>query len=205
MADDGGEPDEFLYKVLVVGEVRAVAIARGGRAWAGAHTGRVALSGRNVAFEGGGRPVPAQGVAALRLLLRYRVANRWWCYRWWRRWALGRPVWCGSTCTRPSPTTTSPPLVRSDPRLDLASTPRIRRLVRWPCAGGSGRRRCAGVDFALKLIRWDDHTQVRLQLWDIAGNFPTFPPAGLTSGSVVLTGCVPVLPVRPQVRNASAT
>ena len=23
MADDGGEPDEFLYKVLVVGEVRA--------------------------------------------------------------------------------------------------------------------------------------------------------------------------------------
>lgn len=29
--------------------------------------------------------------------------------------------------------------------------------------------RCAGVDFALKLIRWDDHTQVRLQLWDIAG------------------------------------
>jgi len=25
------------------------------------------------------------------------------------------------------------------------------------------------VDFALKLIRWDDHTQVRLQLWDIAG------------------------------------
>jgi len=26
-----------------------------------------------------------------------------------------------------------------------------------------------GVDFALKLIRWDDQTQVRLQLWDIAG------------------------------------
>ena len=50
MADDGGEPDEFLYKVLVVGEVRAVAIARGGRAWAGAHTGRVALGGRNVAL-----------------------------------------------------------------------------------------------------------------------------------------------------------
>ena len=27
----------------------------------------------------------------------------------------------------------------------------------------------AGVDFALKLINWDDHTKVRLQLWDIAG------------------------------------
>merc|ERR1712000_52594 len=26
-----------------------------------------------------------------------------------------------------------------------------------------------GVDFALKVIRWDDHTEVRLQLWDIAG------------------------------------
>eukprot|EP01051_Picozoa_sp_SAG22_P004702 SAG22_NODE_259_length_13477_cov_10.020407_12_plen_223_part_00 len=26
-----------------------------------------------------------------------------------------------------------------------------------------------GVDFALKVIRWDDRTQVRLQLWDIAG------------------------------------
>mmetsp|Transcript_15887 Transcript_15887/g.49684 ORF Transcript_15887/g.49684 Transcript_15887/m.49684 type:complete len:217 (-) Transcript_15887:29-679(-) len=26
-----------------------------------------------------------------------------------------------------------------------------------------------GVDFALKVIKWDDHTEVRLQLWDIAG------------------------------------
>lgn len=26
-----------------------------------------------------------------------------------------------------------------------------------------------GVDFALKLIKWDDKTQIRLQLWDIAG------------------------------------
>ena len=26
-----------------------------------------------------------------------------------------------------------------------------------------------GVDFALKVIRWDADTQVRLQLWDIAG------------------------------------
>ncbi len=36
------------------------------------------------------------------------------------------------------------------------------------------------MDFALKLIRWDDHTQVRLQLWDIAGMSSAFPPAGLT-------------------------
>ena len=70
MADDGGEPDEFLYKVLVVGEVRAVAIARGGRAWAGAHTGRVALGGRNVPFEGGGRLVcSGRGCAAPSLAL----------------------------------------------------------------------------------------------------------------------------------------
>lgn len=26
-----------------------------------------------------------------------------------------------------------------------------------------------GVDFALKVIRWDEKTEVRLQLWDIAG------------------------------------
>ena len=26
-----------------------------------------------------------------------------------------------------------------------------------------------GVDFALKLIKWDDKTSIRLQLWDIAG------------------------------------
>jgi hypothetical protein len=26
-----------------------------------------------------------------------------------------------------------------------------------------------GVDFALKVLQWDSHTTVRLQLWDIAG------------------------------------
>lgn len=26
-----------------------------------------------------------------------------------------------------------------------------------------------GVDFALKVLQWDDDTVVRLQLWDIAG------------------------------------
>ncbi len=28
-----------------------------------------------------------------------------------------------------------------------------------------------GVDFALKVLRWDGDTVVRLQLWDIAGLF----------------------------------
>lgn len=26
-----------------------------------------------------------------------------------------------------------------------------------------------GVDFSMKVIDWDSHTRVRLQLWDIAG------------------------------------
>ena len=28
-----------------------------------------------------------------------------------------------------------------------------------------------GVDFALKVLNWDDKTLIRLQLWDIAGKF----------------------------------
>jgi len=48
----------------------------------------------------------------------------------------------------------------------LLSLPRLPpRLLSAPHT----RPRATGVDFALKLIRWDDHTQVRLQLWDIAG------------------------------------
>ena len=38
-----------------------------------------------------------------------------------------------------------------------------RRLARARCAAQ------IGVDFALKVIRWDENTEVRLQLWDIAG------------------------------------
>lgn len=30
-------------------------------------------------------------------------------------------------------------------------------------------RATIGVDFALKVIQWDENTVVRLQLWDIAG------------------------------------
>lgn len=30
-------------------------------------------------------------------------------------------------------------------------------------------RATIGVDFALKVLQWDDDTVVRLQLWDIAG------------------------------------
>ena len=31
-----------------------------------------------------------------------------------------------------------------------------------------------GVDFALKVLKWDVTTIVRLQLWDIAGLYKTF-------------------------------
>lgn len=31
-------------------------------------------------------------------------------------------------------------------------------------------RATIGVDFALKVLRWDSDTVIRLQLWDIAGN-----------------------------------
>lgn len=30
-------------------------------------------------------------------------------------------------------------------------------------------RATIGVDFALKVLNWDSHTVIRLQLWDIAG------------------------------------
>lgn len=34
-------------------------------------------------------------------------------------------------------------------------------------------RATIGVDFALKVLNWDEDTLIRLQLWDIAGNlFP---------------------------------
>ena len=44
----------------------------------------------------------------------------------------------------------------------------------------SNYRATIGVDFALKVINWDNNTIIRLQLWDIAGQvgikeyFPTF-------------------------------
>jgi hypothetical protein len=84
---------------------------------------------------------------------------------------------CGSTCTRRFPTTTSPQLVSSDQLLARA----VLSLSSGLCAGCSNRRCAAGVDFALKLIRWDDHTQVRLQLWDIAGTGPSSSARDLTT------------------------
>lgn len=35
-------------------------------------------------------------------------------------------------------------------------------------------RATIGVDFALKVLNWDPHTIIRLQLWDIAGLSITF-------------------------------
>lgn len=35
-------------------------------------------------------------------------------------------------------------------------------------------RATIGVDFALKVINWDSNTIVRLQLWDIAGEYQLF-------------------------------
>lgn len=37
-------------------------------------------------------------------------------------------------------------------------------------------RATIGVDFALKVLTWDDMTLIRLQLWDIAGYFETVKP-----------------------------
>lgn len=34
-------------------------------------------------------------------------------------------------------------------------------------------RATIGVDFALKVLQWDDDTVIRLQLWDIAGPLNT--------------------------------
>ena len=77
MADDGGEPDEFLYKVLVVGEVRAAAIARGtglgiwGATRAGLHSQREDY----VAVQGRGGAQCSQAVAALRCA--FSCATAW--------------------------------------------------------------------------------------------------------------------------------
>lgn len=35
-------------------------------------------------------------------------------------------------------------------------------------------RATIGVDFALKVIDWDQNTIIRLQLWDIAGKYVVF-------------------------------
>lgn len=35
-------------------------------------------------------------------------------------------------------------------------------------------RATIGVDFALKVLNWDQNTIIRLQLWDIAGKFKTY-------------------------------
>ena len=37
----------------------------------------------------------------------------------------------------------------------------------------SNYRATIGVDFALKVINWDNNTIIRLQLWDIAGQVST--------------------------------
>lgn len=33
-----------------------------------------------------------------------------------------------------------------------------------------------GVDFALKIVRWSENQTIKLQLWDIAGNYSPPPP-----------------------------
>ena len=37
----------------------------------------------------------------------------------------------------------------------------------------SNYRATIGVDFALKVLNWDNNTIIRLQLWDIAGQVST--------------------------------
>jgi len=38
-----------------------------------------------------------------------------------------------------------------------------------------------GVDFALKILRWSDSQTIKLQLWDIAGQFQILKPMVLHS------------------------
>ena len=40
----------------------------------------------------------------------------------------------------------------------------------------SNYRATIGVDFALKVLNWDNNTIIRLQLWDIAGQVSTGSP-----------------------------
>ena len=40
--------------------------------------------------------------------------------------------------------------------------------VQMPCSALTSHHKI-GVDFALKVLSWDNNTTIRLQLWDIAG------------------------------------
>jgi hypothetical protein len=79
---------------------------------------RLDTSGLGSCLSSDAGPRRGAGVAPLRCLGRTAVcmlANRpCTCCSSRCRWARGRPVWCGNTCTRHSPTTTSPQLVRSE-------------------------------------------------------------------------------------------
>lgn len=51
-------------------------------------------------------------------------------------------------------------------------------------------RATIGVDFALKVVHWDQSTVIRLQLWDIAGNCPMLNDQMLTAyyDAISMTG-----------------
>jgi septin family protein len=50
-------------------------------------------------------------------------------------------------------------------------------------------RATIGVDFALKVLNWDQDTIIRLQLWDIAGEFLTLAYYVLTVENIFICLC----------------
>lgn len=60
-----------------------------------------------------------------------------------------------------------------DPRITIVGkTSIVQRYVHG--AFSAHQKATVGVDFGLKVIKWDENVTVRLQIWDIAGTVRVF-------------------------------